>query len=213
MGRRRYMSEIEILTVRITFILISFVCIFCSSSSNDLITLNVDALQDDTISIDEQQKEKEMLECGVWLAPSTINGAGLGMFAGRYFQEREEILPTGDSIVSFIDFVAHTAANGKHGITFLWDEYTWNAAALLAGGDGRFIVTVASPGLGAAANSFLPIYNVDEWYPIKDSTGLHRSRDPGVGGFSLYHNRKSTAKYPIDAGQELFVSCKLTFSF
>lgn len=152
------------------------------------------------------------VECGIWLAPSTINGAGLGMFAGKDFDESEEILPSGDSVVSIIDYPQHTSANSKAHVTFLWDEYVWNAAALGLGYEGRFEVNVASPGLGSAANSFLPIYNVDEWYPVKDSVGLHRSKDPGVGAFSLHHNRKSTAKTEILRGQELFVSCKSLIS-
>ena len=151
---------------------------------------------------------KSAVECGVWLAPSTITGGGLGMFAGRLFQKMEEILPTGDSVVTLVDFLQHNTVNGRVGVIFLWDEYTWDADALLAGGDGRYSVAAASPGLGAAANSFLPIYNVEEWYPVKDSAGLHRSSDPGAGAFSLYHNRKSTAKDIIHAGEELFVSCK-----
>jgi hypothetical protein len=147
------------------------------------------------------------VECGIWMAPSTIVGAGLGMFAGREFKDQEEILPTGDSLVPIIDYRRHAEANSMEGQKFLWDEYTWSADALMALDEGHFDVNIASPGLGSAANSFLPIYNVDEWFALKDTTGLHRSRDPGVGGFSAYHNRKSTARFPIYEGDELFVSC------
>jgi hypothetical protein len=149
-------------------------------------------------------------KCGIWLAPSTITGAGLGMYAGIDFNEDDEILPTGDSIVSIVDFLQHRTAMNRTDDTFLWDEYTWNADGLHASDDGFYEATITSPGLGAAANSFLPIYNVEEWYPKKDTINLHRSRDPGIGAFSPYYDRKSTAKYPIAAGQELFVSCKLT---
>ena len=147
------------------------------------------------------------VECGVWLAPSTIAGAGLGMFAGRKFQQHEEILPTGDSMVPIIDIKEHRSAMKKEG-TFLWDEYVWDAHSALGNSEGFFEISMASPGLGSAANSFLPIYNVDEWHARHDDTGLHRSRDPGVGAFSPYHDRKSTARFPIAAGEELFVSCK-----
>lgn len=37
-------------------------------------------------------------------------------------------------------------------------------------------------------------------------SGLHRSKDPGVGAFSTYHDRKSIAKVNIKKGQELFVN-------
>ena len=148
------------------------------------------------------------VECGVWLAPSTIAGAGLGMFAGRKFQQHEEILPTGDSMVPIVDIKKHRSAMKKEG-TFLWDEYVWDGISALGNYEGFFDVQMASPGFGAAVNAFLPITNVDEWHSTRnDNTGLHRSRDPGVGAFSPYHDRKATARFPIEAGEELFVSCK-----
>jgi hypothetical protein len=49
--------------------------------------------------------------------------------------------------------------------------------------------------------------NVEEGDPENDMpSGLHRSKDPGVGAFSTYHNRQSKAKVSIKAGQELFVN-------
>ena len=57
-------------------------------------------------------------------------------------------------------------------------------------------------GFGAAVNSFLDLVNVEEWDPTNSvPSGLHRSKDPGVGAFSTYHDRKSTAKVPIKKGQ------------
>jgi hypothetical protein len=66
---------------------------------------------------------------------------------------------------------------------------------------------VASPGFGAAANSFMDFVNVDEGLPVHSvAQGLHRSRDPGAGAFTPYHSRKATARNDITLGQELFVS-------
>lgn len=56
--------------------------------------------------------------CGIWLAPSTIPGAGLGMFAGRNFSVGEELLT--DLVVPISDIALH-----NHGVDygpFLWDE-------------------------------------------------------------------------------------------
>jgi len=59
--------------------------------------------------------------CGIWLAPSTIKGAGLGMFAGKDFQAEDSLLPTGDSVIGIVDISLH---NGdRHHEAFLWDEY------------------------------------------------------------------------------------------
>lgn len=63
----------------------------------------------------------------------------------------------------------------------------------------------ASPGFGSTANSFLPLVNVEEGLPDQDNAGLHRSRDPGAGAFTQYHNRESTATRNIAAGEELYV--------
>jgi hypothetical protein len=72
--------------------------------------------------------------------------------------------------------------------------------------EGVHEVDAVSPGFGSAANSFRDLYNVEEWRVEHSNAGLHRSRDPGAGGFSPFHNRVSTAKIPIHAGEELFVS-------
>jgi hypothetical protein len=69
------------------------------------------------------------LECGIWLAPSTIPGAGLGLYAGRRFQTDEPLQANGDLVLNIIDLRLHT----KHFAemeSFLWDEYTWSADAL-----------------------------------------------------------------------------------
>ena len=34
---------------------------------------------------------------------------------------------------------------------------------------------------------------------------LHRSRDPGAGAFSTYHDRQSVARVDIQKGEEFFV--------
>ena len=148
------------------------------------------------------------LECRIWLAPSTLQGAGLGMFAGTDFQPNEELLHGGDITIAITDINQHNVAPGQteYG-TFLWDEYTWSAPALKMGSIG-YQQNIASEGFGSAANSFLPVYNVDEWAPrITYTNALHRSRDPGAGAFTQYHHRLSTSRRFIEAGEELYVSC------
>jgi hypothetical protein len=88
----------------------------------------------------------------------------------------------------------------------LWDDYTWTAHSLYYDHEGVNDVVGASPGFGSVANSMLDLQNVDEGVPETDWAGLQRSRDPGAGAFSPYYNRISTAKTPISAGDELFVS-------
>jgi hypothetical protein len=147
------------------------------------------------------------LQCRIWLAPSTLQGAGLGMFAGTDFQPYEELIPGGDITIAITDITQHNAAPGQvpYG-AFLWDEYTWSATGLKMDSEG-YECNIASEGFGSAANSFLPVYNVDEWCSRLTYTGLHRSRDPGTGASTHFHQRVSTSRRYISAGEELYVSC------
>ena len=63
----------------------------------------------------------ESKQCGVYLAPSTIPGAGLGMFAGRDYKPRE-IVTEGDIVIPLSEIDWH---NGFQLDFFLWEEYTW----------------------------------------------------------------------------------------
>ena len=146
-------------------------------------------------------------ECGVWLAPSTIPGAGLGMFAGKNFAKNDVLVPTGDSVIGIIDIGVHNRPQ-DHPESFLWDEYTWSGKSLRLDREGREDVNVASAGFGAAVNCFLPIINADELNPVLKWDGLQRMRDPGAGASTQFHGRLSVAKRPIAAGEEFFVSCE-----
>ena len=137
----------------------------------------------------------EDASCGLWLAPSTLPGAGLGMFAGQAFAKGD--LLQSDIVIPIVDFLQHNPGKAP----FLWDEYTWNAEALGLSGEGFFEVNAASPGFGSAANSFIPVANVDEWEVRKQPRLYHQ----GAGAVTGYGDRRSTAKTDIQAGQELFV--------
>ncbi|CAB9501525.1 Guanylate cyclase [Seminavis robusta] len=148
---------------------------------------------------------RHLEECGIWLAPSSLPGAGLGMYAGRDFAKKEPLQETGDIVIPIVDIMMHQRGRGRW--VFVWDEYTWNGKSLGLGHEVIKEINAASPGFGSAANSFLDLVNVDEGDPINTMpSGLHRSRDPGVGAFSTYNDRRSTAKVKIKSGQELFVN-------
>lgn len=143
----------------------------------------------------------ETHECGVWLAPSTLPGSGLGMFAGRNF-EKGEALMAGDVVIPIVDLEAHWFGKSNK---FLWNEYLWEASSFRCDGDGVWKVDAASPGFSAAANSFPPIANVDSRTSNYDAAGVHRRKDPGAGAFSYISNRTSIASRSITVGDELFV--------
>jgi hypothetical protein len=67
------------------------------------------------------------LECDIWLARSTIPGAGLGMYAGRDFNASETLHrnhnkdPVGDLCVPLVDLSAHYGET----LHLLMHEYVW----------------------------------------------------------------------------------------
>ncbi len=60
-------------------------------------------------------------KCGVWLALSTLPGAGIGMFSGKGFAEGEVLMAAGDHIVPIVE----TDILHDPDFVFLWDQYTW----------------------------------------------------------------------------------------
>jgi hypothetical protein len=61
-------------------------------------------------------------ECGIWIALSTIPGAGLGIFAGKKFRRNEALTLGGDQTIPIVDFTYHQEGLEE---SFLWDDYTW----------------------------------------------------------------------------------------
>lgn len=89
---------------------------------------------------------------------------------------------------------------------WLWDEYTW-MASIFPGMeeelDGTEGIDVASPGVGAAANSFMGLVNIED-----EETKLSRvvsSDSPGVGASTPYYGRSFSALSNLAPGSELFV--------
>lgn len=143
-------------------------------------------------------------ECGVYLAPSTIPGAGLGMFAGKDFKAGERVT-WGDVIIPLVEISWN---NGNEYFFWLWDEYTWGHSihdSMEFETELHSDLAAASPGIGAAVNCILGLVNIEDTSSKCDSGGLHRNTDPGVGAFTPYHDRGSVATRNITAGDELFI--------
>ena len=60
------------------------------------------------------------------------------------------------------------------------------------------------PGLDCAVNCNPALLNVAKSTPMHDEAGLHRSKDPGSGARSPYHNGTTLVTREIPAGGELF---------
>ena len=67
-------------------------------------------------------RAKRESQCGVYFAPSTIPGAGFGMFAGVDFDSGEVVTP-GDLVVPYVDMPWHNGVFEDDELGFLWNEY------------------------------------------------------------------------------------------
>lgn len=164
-------------------------------------------------SVDDSRKEEKESECRVYLAPSTIPGAGLGIFAGVDFGMNDVIL-YGDIAVPIDKLLFHTKSSqdgGQDDQLFIWSDYTWDNT--IAGGlnfDYGFAtdelmetVELASFGLGAMPNCKFGFVNVHSELTLADNGSLDRN-SPGNGAFTSYHERVGLAWDDVPAGSELF---------
>lgn len=139
----------------------------------------------------------------IYLAESTIPGAGMGMFAGKSYAKGDKGTD-GNIIIPLTEIDWH---NGHEDWVFLSDDYQWSTS-LFVGMDKEVNSNAAgaSPGIGAAINCIESLVNIEESYTKIDNAGLHRSKDAGAGAFTPYHDRRSHATDDIAAGQKLFIS-------
>jgi hypothetical protein len=95
--------------------------------------------------------------CSLFLAPSTIPGAGLGVFVGNITHELGDIVSSGDIVIPIFDFKAHNEKN----ISFLWNEYVWagDQFSEMHQSESK-TVSAVSVGIGSTSNSGVGISNV-----------------------------------------------------
>lgn len=95
---------------------------------------------------------------------------------------------------------------GEEKPKWLPDDYYWDASSVNTNFEADEVSSLV-PGLGALANSHAGLNNavMMRTSNSNDSAGYHRSRDPGVGGFSTHHNLGFKTDRDLPAGMELFV--------
>ena len=168
-----------------------------ASQANDSKSLNHD---NEVIINNDIDNDDDGDTCTLYLAPSTIQGANLGVFTAKNMKP-DEPFRGGDVSLPFIDLIAHM---GGRSYFSHFKHFTWTAEALGMHreglkGDGF------SPGLYCATNSWIPLINIDGEKQKMDGGGLHRSKDPGAGAITPYHNATVWALKTIPAGAELYI--------
>ncbi len=152
------------------------------------------------------EAQETTTKCGIYLAPSTIPGSGLGMFAGDKRYKKDDLVTFGDTVIPISEYEWNNHDGPYDGDSFLWDEYTWNSPVFPGmedEADDEDLVMVASPGVGAAANSYMSLVNVDDAW-IKMGRGVDAD-SPGVGANTLYYGRSFHATKEIPPGGEIYV--------
>lgn len=147
--------------------------------------------------------------CTLYMAESTIPGAGLGIFTGVHRQKDELVWP-GDVMFPVVDLEYHMLALGPDSLFNPLKDYVWFGPEMGMQQETSYpyvspeYVTAFCPGLDAAINCNLALLNVEKGRPKYETTGLHRSKDPGAGAFTPYHQCETLAVEDIPAGGELF---------
>ena len=180
-----------------------------SSSSRTSVCNNDDDDNDQTCKQQKQQKADDEPFCGVYMAPSTIGVANMGIYTNMDLQKGDVVnFPDIAVPLLFRDWAYH----GENPDGMLWDRYIWdgpvaNIEPKSSDLDREDAGAVFIPGVGCTVNSRLEMNNIYSTHgSIYDTAGLHRSRDPGSGAFSPYHSSQTTAKFAIKAGNELFAA-------
>jgi len=176
---------------------------------------------------EDEDDDDDDFVCNVWVAPSTLPGTGLGMYAGANGYTKGEMITKtmGDHVIAIPDQKSTHSDTGLYDREddalikyFLWDQYTWTATAFGIHFEyiAKYDIEIASPGFGAAANSFMDFVNVEEGgadhgllppeHPHEPAYNIHRAKDAGAGAFTTYHTRKAWANKDIAPFSEFFVS-------
>ena len=146
------------------------------------------------------------LECELYLAESTIPGAGYGLFSGVNKAEGDYV-GNGDKAIPLIDAHWH---NGLYPDFFNpTADYVWDGASM---GMRLEVFDVADlsafwPGIDAMVNCHFGLNNLEKATPVYDEGGIHRSRHHGAGSVSPYEANQDGSSYvtrDIPAGGELF---------
>jgi hypothetical protein len=154
-------------------------------------------------------------KCGLYMAPSGIPNAGLGIFCGHRAMPAESVVGgSTDVVIQIDDFLEHnqlrTWFDGFLEIQLqdaplgTMSDYLWNGDETLGHLDAVDIMS-SVPGPGMLGNSHPGLVNAVKMHPTVLSLDLHRSKDPGAGASSTWHGAQFLCWRDIVPGEEVFV--------
>ena len=137
-------------------------------------------------------------QCKVYIAESTIPGAGMGLYTAVDLEK--DGLVGSPEIVIPITFPPNVDA-----LWTVWLYYVWTPN--IPNIDVDHVTQAAFiPGIGSSLNS--NYWELTNLYAVGkaqyDTVQLHRTADVGAGAFTPYHKAATNAFRPVEAGSELF---------
>jgi hypothetical protein len=160
-----------------------------------------DRYSDDDIEID--------MNCGLYMAESSIPNAGFGMYAGRDIEPEDFVDPSPQIVIPLIDMDDHPDFPKSVLSLYPWNPMTQGAHL------ESDVSSVLYPNLGMLANSHLGLINTVQW----NSDGIHisdgvedRESDYSTGAISEYSSHTFTSHSAIiEQGTELLVDYGETY--
>jgi hypothetical protein len=165
-------------------------------------------LEESSFALPPDTSPPESSSCELFMAPSTIPGAGLGIFTAKDLEEGD-FVGNGDVPILLVDVSRHQGFPDNHHYydsDFFdpFQNYVWDGGYMGIGNQEYVDNSVFWPGINAGVNCFPSLINIGLSMFESEEAGIHRSRHPGAGAFSPYHNGTSPATRRIPAGGELF---------
>jgi len=148
--------------------------------------------------------------CRYFLAESSIEGAGLGLYAGVSlkpgdFTKKEVIVPVYDYEIQTQLRCAKDPFMCHQNSEWLLGHYEWHPSTARANHDAAENY-MAIPGMGSIPNHHSGLASAQPQIPMKSGGDLHRSRDPAAGAISLFDGMQFQITRPLQEGQEIFIS-------
>ena len=143
-------------------------------------------------------------QCSLYLAPSSIPDAGLGVYTTKHFQRGSIILPSDAPIIPIIDWDTTNTGQWNHLFySYLWTHSQCASDVLKFEADK---VDDLQVGLGIFSNYHPLLHNLQIAFS-RDNSGIFSDiRGPGAGAYSLHSGRIFKASREIQEGEELFLN-------
>jgi hypothetical protein len=168
--------------------------------------LNVECEMDGTCTEENYtHDDSERQSCGLYMAESSIPGAGWGVYTGRHLDSNMALDMYDDVVIQYVDInLQRTLQKEVYNVELprlLLREYFWKPAETHASFDAYKVDSI-SPGFGMLANCALGLVNHKQRSCSTRSSGPRSS--PTAGASSSYQDCRFHTTRPIPAGHELF---------